>query len=280
MRKTLIPYLRCTAGCDSELQLFPNTPVDNESIESGYLQCSCGRKYSIEYGIVRMLPAELEASSESNACDESVLRKHSEIKARDAQVEDYDRMWYLTLFGKIEIPFTLRRLNLHPDSILLEGGCGTGRMTKEFAARCGRLISIDFSWESLRSNALKLRSAGVTNVDLIQADLCNLPLKSEVFDRVVSCQVLEHIPSMECRGSAVSELNRVMRQDGRLVISAYRHSLLTRCFGEKEGEHDGGIYFFRFAREELHDLLSQHLKVNEINGAMVYHFTASCRKIE
>ena len=278
MRKTLIPYLRCTAGCDSDLQLFADAPAGDVSIETGYLQCSCGRKYSIESGIVRMLPAELEASTETSACDESVLRKHSEIKARDAQVEDYDRMWYLTLFGKIEIPFTLRRLNLHPDSILLEGGCGTGRMTQEFAARCERLISLDFSWESLRSNAFKLRTAGVTNVDLIQADLCNLPLKSEVFNRVVSCQVLEHIPSMECRGSAVSELNRVMRQDGRLVISAYRHSLITRCFGEKEGEHAGGIYFFRFARHELHELLSQHLTVNEISGAMVYHFTASCCK--
>lgn len=278
MRKSLIPYLRCTAGCDFELQLNVDASIDDESIESGYLQCSCGRKYSIELGIVRMLPAELEAQSDSCACDESVLRKQSEIKARDAQVEDYDKMWYLTLFGKVEIPFTLRRLDLHLNSTLLEGGCGTGRMTKEFAARCGRLISVDFSWESLRSNTLKLRAAGVKNVDLIQADLCNLPLKSEVFDRVVSCQVLEHIPSMECRSSAVGELNRVMSNDGKLVISAYRHSFLTKRFGEKEGEHEGGIYFFRFSREELHDLLSKHLKVHEISGAMGYHFTASCSK--
>lgn len=275
MNRSLIPYLRCTSGCESELSI----PADSGDpvIDEGVLTCgSCGREYIISDGIVRMLPENLDNCS--CAPDEGTIRKQSEIQARDAQVEDYDRMWYLNLFGRIEIPFTLRRLRLRLHHTLLEAGCGTGRMTREFASRCSRLISVDYSFESLKVCASKLKESGVSNVDLIQADICRLPLKSEQFNRVVSCQVLEHIPTPDCRGSAVRDLSRVMISDGRLVISAYRHSLLTRLFGEKEGEHDGGIYFFRFSRDELRDLLSGYLEVEAVNGAMVYHFTASCRK--
>lgn len=220
-----------------------------------------------------MLPGGL-----AHETDHASIRKRSEMRARNAQVKDYERMWYLNLFGRIEIPVTMKPLRLRREHILLEGGCGTGRMTPSFARQCDRLVSVDFSLRSLQRNGAKLRKAGIRNVDLIQADLCHLPLRAEAFDRVVSCQVLEHIPTAECRESAVRELARVLKTGGRLVLSAYQHSVLTRLFGEKEGEHDGGIYFYRFTRDELRTLLSKALKVNGITGKLVYHFIAQCAK--
>lgn len=224
-----------------------------------------------------MLPQNLSADQATDPGDETA-RKLSEMQARDEQIEDYDRMWYLNLFGKVEVPLTLRYLSLHKHHTLLEAGCGTGRMTLDFASKCDRLVSADFSWESLRVCARKLREAGVTNVDLIQADICHLPLRTEIFDRVVSCQVLEHIPSHESRQCAVNDLSRVLMRDGRLVISAYQHSLLTRLFGKKEGEHTGGIYFYRFGRDEFRQLLARSINVESITGMMVYHYIASCKK--
>jgi ubiquinone/menaquinone biosynthesis C-methylase UbiE/uncharacterized protein YbaR (Trm112 family) len=278
MNTSLLPLLRCPAGCASELDLHVDRRASTSEVLTGRLHCpDCGHDYPIRQGIAQMLPHALAMEEETHA-DESVVRKRSEMKARNDQVKAYERMWYLNLFGRIEIPVTMRPLRLTRDHTLLEGGCGTGRMTPSFAAKCDRLVSVDFSLRSLQRNRAKLRKQGVKNVDLVQADLCHLPFCSEVFDRVVSCQVLEHIPTADCRLLAVQGLSRVLRRGGKLVLSAYQHSLLTKLFGEKEGQHDGGIYFYRFSREELRRLLSQALEVKHITGKLVYHYIASCSK--
>ncbi len=224
-----------------------------------------------------MLPIDLEAANVAQA-DDAVALKQSEMRARDEQVNDYERMWHLNLFGKLEIPATLRYLNLKPNHLALEAGCGTGRMTLEFARRCARLVCIDFSIESLKRCAAKTAQSGAAKVDFVQADLCRLPFRPGVFDRVVSCQVLEHIPTLRSREEAVGSLSRVLADGGNLCLSAYQYSWLMRLFGRKQGQHSGGIYYFRFTRNELRSLLARNLVVEAINGALVYHYIARCRK--
>jgi ubiquinone/menaquinone biosynthesis C-methylase UbiE/uncharacterized protein YbaR (Trm112 family) len=276
MKTSLLPRLRCPHGCDNLLALSADREEHGE-VWSGSLECGgCGTAYPIQEGIPRLLPRVL--LGDSGIPDDPTARKLSEMKARDEQVGDYDRMWHLNLFGLVEVPATLLHLDLGSDHFLLEAGCGTGRMTPQFAARCREQVAVDFSWESLRVCAAKLRRAGVTNVHLAQADLCHLPFRTEQFDRIVSCQVLEHIPSAGAREAAVSELARALKRGGNLAISAYQYSLLMRLFGEKEGEHAGGIYFYRFTRDELRALLSRHLRVESMTGALVYHFLARCAK--
>jgi ubiquinone/menaquinone biosynthesis C-methylase UbiE/uncharacterized protein YbaR (Trm112 family) len=312
MNTSLVKLLSCPSCGGESLELVALGRRGDE-IETGALRCACGRVYAIQEGIARMLPEALYDASPpppallkdegGGACPErsegmkdedgqihpssfilhpsdgeAVAHKRSEMRARDEQVGEYDRMWHLNLFGRIEIPVTLHQLSLKPQHVLLEAGCGTGRMTREFASRCFHLIGADFSWESLRVSTQKLRQAGVRNVDLIQADICRLPLRACAFDRVVSCQVLEHVPTPESREKAVEEMARVLRPGGNLVLSAYRYSLLMRLFGQKEGRHAGRIYFYRFCRRELRALLSRVLTVEAITGALVYHYTARCRK--
>ena len=242
------------------------TSQDGEDVQTGTLSDASGHTYSIEAGIPRLLPGALRDAQKS------------EIAARDAQVADYDRMAFLNAFGKVEIPLTCRGLSPQATDRLLEAGCGTGRMTPTLAGRVRDLVAIDFSFESLRVNAGKLRAAGISNVQLIQADLCHLPFTALTFDRVVSCQVLEHVPGESARSEAVSELARVAVADATLVLSAYQHSALTRAFGEKEGEHAGGIPFFRFTRSELRAALSTAWDVKSVSGALVYLYLARCHK--
>src|SRR5438105_63975 len=105
-----------------------------------------------------------------------------EMKARDEQAEDYDRMWWLNIFSLLEIPAMLMHLSLRPSHLLLEAGCGTGRMTRQFAERAESVVAIDYSWESLLACGQKLEAADVQNVDLVQADICRLPFRAESFD--------------------------------------------------------------------------------------------------
>ena len=281
MRYETIELLRCPAGCDAELEPIADAETDaGTRIESGKLVClGCGCEYPITEGIARLLPLHLHLPEAPPAIkDDSTERKRSEMAARDAQAEDYDRMRGLALFGKIEIPVTLAQMNLGPNDVLLEAGCGTGRMTPLFAARCASLVAADFSFESLRRCQRKLERAGCENVDLAQADVCALPFRSGAFSKLVSCQVLEHIPTPESRSQMVAELARATQAGGNVTLSAYQHSLFTRLFGRKEGLHDGGIYYYRFTRRELRDLLTPHLEVLGLTGALVYHYLARCEK--
>ncbi len=263
MRNNLLPLL--ASPDDGSPLTLTVSRQDGGDVRDGLLTDGAGRVYPIEGGIPRLLPSTLLAAQES------------EIAARDAQVEDYDRMAFLHLFGKVEIPLVLRNLKPQSGDLLLEAGCGTGRMTRTLARRVRALVAIDFSFESLRVNARKLQAAGVTNTHLVQADLCRLPFSAAVFDRVVSCQVLEHVPGEAARLQAVAELARVGKAQSPLVLSAYQHSLLTRLFGQKEGEHDGGIPFFRFTRPEFHATLSTAFLVENVTGALVYLHLARCR---
>jgi len=237
-----------------------------EEVLDGSLADAAGHVYPIQDGIPRLLPREL------------LEAQKSEIAARDAQVGDYDRMAFLNHFGRVEIPLTRRALAAKPSDILLEAGCGTGRMTRILAPSVREVVAMDFSFESLRVNRAKLLAAGVHNVHLVQADLCRLPFADGAFDRAVSSQVLEHVPGPEARAAAVAGLARVLKPQGTLALSAYKHSLVTRCFGQKEGMHDGGIPFFRFTRAELREALGQHFDVHSVTGALVYLYLARCTR--
>lgn len=240
--------------------------VDGDDVLEGTLTDQSGRLYPIEDGIPRLLPASL------------LPAQKSEITARDAQVDDYDKMAFLNLFGKVEIPLTRLALALRPSDLLLEAGCGTGRMTPTWAQASGELVALDFSFESVRVCRRKLLAQGLKHVHLAQADLCALPLKNSTFDRVVSCQVLEHVPGPDARRRAVQNLARVARPGAVLALSAYKHSLFTRAFAQKEGEHDGGIPFFRFTARELRETLAESFDVQRVSGVLVYLYLAACVK--
>ena len=264
MHPSLLPLLRSpeTGG----LLTLDIHEASGEDIAAGALQDEAGHTYPIEGGIPRLLPREMRGE------------QLSEIAARDAQVGDYDRMAFLNWFGKVEIPLTRRTLGPQKTDRLLEAGCGTGRMTPMLSGDVRQLVAIDFSFESLRVCQSKLKAAGVTNTHLVQADLCRLPFAGGVFDRVVSCQVLEHVPGPDARAAAVQALARVLKPGGALILSAYKHSLLTRAFGQKEGMHDGGIPFFRFTRAELRETLGAKFQVHSVTGALVYLYLARCSR--
>lgn len=262
MQHSLLPLL--ISPDDGSPLSLAITAENGGHIQTGSLTDAAGRVYPIEDGIPRLLPGNL------------LDAQKSEISARDAQVDDYDQMTFLNVFGNIEIPLVLRNLRPDAQDRLLEGGCGTGRMTRILASYVRELVAIDFSFESLRVNQKKLDSAHVPNVHLVQADLCHLPFAPAAFDRVVSCQVLEHVPGDAARRGAIAELGRVAKAQAPMVLSAYQHSLLTRLFGGKEGEHDGGIPFFRFTRREFRATLSAAFNVHSVTGALVYLYLARC----
>jgi SAM-dependent methyltransferase len=80
-------------------------------------------------------------------------------------------------------------------SCVLEVGCGTGAQTVSLARNSpdAQIVAFDHSPVSLARAAARLESAGVTNVELLHADLFALPFEAESFDHAFVCLVLEHL---------------------------------------------------------------------------------------
>jgi len=91
----------------------------------------------------------------------------------------------------------LARLRLRGDEIVLDAGCGTGRLTAELldALPRGRVVGVDLSQNMLGSAREHLLTQSAARVRLVVADLLHLPFAG-VFDGIVSTAafhwVLDH----------------------------------------------------------------------------------------
>jgi SAM-dependent methyltransferase len=230
---------------------------------------TCGVSYPVEDGIPRMLPPPGAREADEAAQTER------ERTQRDREARKYDANRMLRALSVAEIPLTMRGLAAGPADVAVEIGCGTGRMTRQLAARCGQVWALDHSVDSLRRAREKL---GDGRVRFVQADAGYLPLSAGIADRVLSCQMLEHLPTAALRERAVAEAARILKPGGRFVVSAYWHSPLTRLWRDREGHHSGMIYYYRFSRGEFRSLLSRSFIVETITRRLIYVLLAGCRK--
>lgn len=248
-------------------------PIDQTSpltgIGTGALACpTCGARYELADGIPQMLPPVDARDGEEAAQTEK------ERTQRDREARRYDANRLLRMLSVWEIPLTLGWLAPDPDDVVVEIGCGTGRVTAPLSARCGQVWALDHSLDSLRVAREKV---GDARVRFVQADAGYLPLRSGAADRAVSCQMLEHLPA-PLRARAIAEAARVLKPGGVFVASAYWHSPLTRLAGDQHGHHSGMIYYYRFRRPEFRRLLEGGFAVDRLTWRLLYILLAACRK--
>ena len=108
---------------------------------------------------------------------------------------------------------------IQPGNIVLDLGSGAGNdcfVARAMVGESGYVAGIDFTdamIEKARENARKL---GFTNVDFIQGDIENIPVKWGVVDVVISNCVLNLVPDKQ---QAFNEIFRVLKQGGHFCIS-------------------------------------------------------------
>ncbi len=86
---------------------------------------------------------------------------------------------------------------------ILDVGCGEGRLVNEYREKGNDILGVDFNYES-------------ESVD--RGDVCDLKYQSGSYDVVLCLDLIEHL-DIANQEKAISELNRVLKKDGKLIVS-------------------------------------------------------------
>lgn len=121
-----------------------------------------------------------------------------------------------------ETVWTLQLLDIQPADTVLEVGFGAGQGIKLAASRVngGRVMGVDLSEEMVRA-ASRRNAAAVKagRVVLSQGSITALPFEDQCFDKIMTIHTLYFWPEPHEPSLALSELCRVLKPGGRLVIT-------------------------------------------------------------
>ncbi len=113
-------------------------------------------------------------------------------------------------YAEIAAEYALR-LDLQPTDRVLEVGCGSGCLLLKLRDRVGEVVGTDFS-----ANMLKHLDGTGVETHCCEADA--LPFPDDSFDKVCCNGVVQYFPDEDYARRAVSELLRVCRPGGRVLI--------------------------------------------------------------
>ena len=190
---------------------------------------------------------------EGNSRKENKIKKH-EIEVRDKFSRVYISPPYQ---NRVEIASYLNELKPVKNEVILDAGCGTGRITFELIKAGVKVIALDFSMESLKVCGERCTSLSNDYPEpfLIRADVCHIPLKDGIVDKCFSSQVFEHIPSKESRVTMLQEIYRTLKLGGKLILSTYNYNLRKRISGKKEGYQADKVYYYRYSYKEFKNII-------------------------
>jgi SAM-dependent methyltransferase len=117
-----------------------------------------------------------------------------------------DRLHRLAIDQRVRAPLR---------SVVLDLGCGTGRIARHFDQRGARVVGLDITSQSLRVAA----DHSPNTICYVRSDGATLPIRSNSVDTVVSVYVLQYVVrTRQIYRRLVAEIARVLRVGGRWIF--------------------------------------------------------------
>jgi len=180
---------------------------------------------------------------------------------------------------------------------ILDIGCGDGLFLRKFFDMIpqGRnnlmYVGIDISLRKLHFAQNNARKLDWIETHFVLADAESLPFRVSVFDIATIIEVIEHLPDP---GALISELDRAIRPDGKVIIttpSAYgtkgNFSIILKniCFLKQSVSHREKYIVIRgkklphrdFTLNEITTIFLPHfgiIKIYSFNFGAIYHVLA------
>jgi ubiquinone/menaquinone biosynthesis C-methylase UbiE len=126
----------------------------------------------------------------------------------------YDFTRWMILHGRAQ---AVERMQLQPDSRVLEVGCGTGLNFAHVAKRLGaegELVGLDFSADMLKRAERRVAARGWQNIELTQGDATQMQLGRQ-FDAIFFAYSLTMIPDWR---AALDRAWEHLAPGGRIVV--------------------------------------------------------------
>jgi ubiquinone/menaquinone biosynthesis C-methylase UbiE len=127
---------------------------------------------------------------------------------------------------RLDLP---RLLNLK-GSIVLDAGCGDGRITYELGVKgASQVVGADISSQVLAQASQRLSNAE-TGAHFTQCDLDHLPFRASTFNAVTMMDTLVHLPDLDL---VISEITTSLSLDGMLIVNTTNRNPFWRITVQK-----------------------------------------------
>lgn len=121
--------------------------------------------------------------------------------------------------GRISADTLIARLDIGPNDVVLEVGCGAGRVGTHLLSHCAKWIGADVSSAMLEAARAELGDR--PNLELVQLDGSDLgPIADASVDRAYCTVVFMHLEEWD-RFRYVQEMHRVLRPGGRIYVDNF-----------------------------------------------------------
>ena len=138
------------------------------------------------------------------------IASEKEAKAKIITNDDFDNR------TESDVKLILENLQPQKNDVVIDFGCGIGRLAKHVAPHCGTLVGIDIS-EATLSYAMRY-CAGINNINLKPMMADNIiELGNECIDKIYSIIVLQHISKPKIY-NLLCDFNRVLKVGGKVFL--------------------------------------------------------------
>ncbi|HWT25967.1 MAG TPA: methyltransferase domain-containing protein [Solirubrobacteraceae bacterium] len=206
MQPRLLDFIACP-DCGADLTVRDAVERDPGEVYGGRLACE---RCAAEWPIVRGIPRFIDGV-------------RSEDDLRDVYADSFGHQWttFDWLRDEDELEF-FRITDLTPaeleGKVVLDAGCGGGRLSRVVAPYCGELFGFDYSIAVDKAYEL-CRGSG--NAHFVQCDVNRHPFRDGAFDLVYSHGVLHHTPDTK---RSFDNLPRLVKEGGRLYVALFRRA--------------------------------------------------------
>lgn len=118
--------------------------------------------------------------------------------------------------GKV-IAAVIEHANPHPESVVLDLGCGSGQLSLPISLEAKSVVAVDISPKMIDLLREKTVAANISNVDVKVASIQKLSFEPQSFDLVVSNYALHHL-SDDQKKIAVQSAFDWLKPGGRIVF--------------------------------------------------------------
>ena len=110
-----------------------------------------------------------------------------------------------------------KQIDLLSDKEILDFGGGTGLLALPLAKQAKSVTLVDISEKMLEQARLKAEQQEIKNIQFLEQDLLENPLKQE-FDLIVVSRVLHHMPDLD---EALAMFKHHLREKGQVLIADF-----------------------------------------------------------